>query len=135
MPRYDSDHFEPPAPVARVTLRGSPRSDAVTDVPMLLDTGADVSMVPRAAAVELALGDSEERFKLVGFDGSSSQAAAVELELVFSGRSFQGKFLLIEQEWGILGRNVLNRIPILYDGPHLVWAAQGAGTPEDRDLR
>lgn len=77
MPSYDSDHFEPPAPVARVTLRGSDRSDAVTDVPMLLDTGADVSMVSRAAAEELALGGSEERFKLVGFDGSSSQALSV----------------------------------------------------------
>ncbi len=126
MPKYDSDHFEPPAPAARVTLRGSDRSRAVTDVPMLLDTGADVSMVPRAATEGLALRDSGESFNLVGFDGSASQASAVQLELVFSGRSFHGKFLLIDQEWGILGRNVLNRIPILYDGPRLIWAAQRA---------
>ncbi len=125
MPRYDSEHFEPPAPLARVTLRGSDRSEAVTDVPMLLDTGADVSMVPRVAAEKLALKASDESFKLVGFDGNSSQAAAVDLELVFSDRSFHGKFLVIDQEWGILGRNVLNRIPILYDGPRLIWAAQG----------
>ncbi len=124
MPRYDSEHFEPPAPVARVTLRGSDRGEAVTDVPMLLDTGADVSMVPRAAVEKLALKASDERFELVGFDGGSSQAAAVDLDLVFSGRSFRGKFLLIDQGWGILGRNVLNRIPILYDGPRLIWAAQ-----------
>ncbi len=126
MPSYDSAHFEPPAPVARVTLRGSVRSEMVADVPMLLDTGADVTMVPRAAAERLALRDSGESFKLVGFDGSSSQASAVRLELVFSGRAFHGKFLLIDQEWGILGRNVLNQIPILYDGPRLIWAAQGA---------
>ncbi len=123
MPSYEAERFAPPAPVARVTLRGSDRT-SVTDVPMLLDTGADVSMVPRAAAEKLTLGDSEESFKLVGFDGSSSQASAVDLELVFSGRSFHGKFLLIDQEWGILGRNVLNRLPILFDGPRLAWAAQ-----------
>ena len=126
MPRYDSGHFDPPAPVARVTLRGSDRSRAVTDVPMLLDTGADGSMIPHGAAERLALRDFGESFNLVGFDGSSSQASAVRLELVFSGRSFHGKFLLIDQDWGILGRNVLNRIPILYDGPRLIWAAQGA---------
>ncbi len=126
MPKYDSEYFEPPAPVARVTLRGSDQSRAVSDVPMLLDTGADVSMVPRAAAEGLALRDADENFNLVGFDGSSSQASAVRLEMVFSGRSFHGKFLLIDQEWGILGRNVLNQIPLLYDGPRLIWAAQGA---------
>ncbi len=126
MPGYDADLFTPPAPVARVTLRGSDRSEMVADVPMLLDTGADVTMVPRAAAEKLTLRDSDESFKLVGFDGSSSQATAVDLELVFSGRSFHGRFLLIDQEWGILGRNVLNRIPILYDGPRLIWAAQKA---------
>lgn len=125
MPSYDAEKFAPPAPVARVTLRGSDRK-AVTDVPMLLDTGADVSMVPRAAAEELALKDSDESFELVGFDGSASQASAVDLELIFSGRSFHGKFLLIDQEWGILGRNVLNRVPILFDGPRLAWAAKGA---------
>ncbi len=124
MPRYDSERFEPPAPVARVTLRGSGQGETVADVPMLLDTGADVSMVPRAAAEKLALRVSDERFKLVGFDGGSSDAAAVDLELVFADRSFRGKFLVIDQEWGILGRNVLNRIPILYDGPRLAWAAQ-----------
>ncbi len=46
MPSYDAEKFAPPAPVARVTLRGVDRTSAVTGVPMLLDTGADVSMVP-----------------------------------------------------------------------------------------
>jgi len=126
MPSYDAEQFTPPAPVARVTLRGSYQSEEVADVPMLLDTGADVSMVPRSAAEKLALRDSDEIFRLVGFDGSSSEAPAVDLELVFGGRSFHGKFLLIDQEWGILGRNVLNRVPILFDGPRLIWAAKKA---------
>ena len=125
MPSYDGERFDPPAPITRVTLRGSDRT-SVTDVPMLLDSGADVTMVPRGAADQLTLRDSEESFRLVGFDGSSSQASAVDLELIFSGRSFRGKFLLIDQEWGILGRNVLNRVPILLDGPRLTWAAQKA---------
>jgi hypothetical protein len=44
---YDDTLFTPPAPVARVTLR-DPASDAwVGEVPMLLDTGADVTLIPR----------------------------------------------------------------------------------------
>lgn len=89
---------------------------------MLLDTGADVSLVPRASATELALPeDPAGSYRLVSFDGTASSAKAVQLELVFCDQVFRGRFLLIEDDCGILGRNVLNRLPILYDGPRLVW--------------
>jgi len=45
----------------------------------------------------------------------------VQLELLFCNRSFRGQFLVMDQAWGILGRNVLNAIPVLLDGPHLMW--------------
>jgi hypothetical protein len=28
---------------------------------------------------------------------------------------------LLDQPWGILGRNVLNAVSLLFDGPRLVW--------------
>jgi len=43
MPSYDAVDFEPPAPVARARVTSSTLTAA--DVPMLLDTGADVSVV------------------------------------------------------------------------------------------
>jgi len=36
---YDSENFDPPAPVAHVTLRNPATGDALTNVPMLLDIG------------------------------------------------------------------------------------------------
>jgi hypothetical protein len=46
---------------------------------MLLDTGADVSLVPRSATAGLALPDEPaERVRLLGFDGTSSTAEAFE---------------------------------------------------------
>jgi hypothetical protein len=49
MPNYDSKSFSPPAPLALVVLR-DPESRAVQrDVPMLLDTGADVTLLPTAS--------------------------------------------------------------------------------------
>jgi hypothetical protein len=63
-------------------------------------------------------------YKLMGFDGSRSVAQAVQLDLLFLRRTFRGRFLLIDQVWGIVGRDILNHVAILLDGPHLTWSEQ-----------
>ena len=89
---------------------------------MLLDSGADITLIPQAAASLLGVDVTpNRRYELIGFDGSPSFAPVVRLELVFCGRTFRGQFLLIEQDWGVLGRNVLNAVALLFDGPHLTW--------------
>ena len=45
MPAYDATNYQPPAPVAHVTLRHGSSGAMVADVPMLLDTGADISIL------------------------------------------------------------------------------------------
>jgi hypothetical protein len=56
MPAYDADLFDPPAPLARVALR-NPENDAIlSDVPMLLDTGADAPSSPFVGVVFGTLG-------------------------------------------------------------------------------
>ena len=32
--------------------------------------------------------------------------------------------MLIDQEWGIMGRDVLNHVALLLDGPKLTWSEQ-----------
>ena len=122
MTRYDSDNFDPPAPVASVTIRNPETGATVSNVSMLIDTGADASLIPRNVADQLELADnSGNQYELVGFDGAQSYASAVRAEIVLLRRVFRGQFLLIDQSWGILGRNVLNSIPLLLDGPELNW--------------
>ena len=122
MPAYDTAQFDPPAPLAQVTLRNPDNEAIQSDVPMLLDSGADVTLVPQTAVDLLGVAIAPDRqYELTGFDGSVSLAPVVRLELLFCGRTFRGQFLLVDQTWGILGRNVLNAIPILLDGPNLVW--------------
>ena len=55
MPAYDSVLFNPPAPLARVTIRHSSPGATVSDVPMLLDTGADVTLLPQASVERLGI--------------------------------------------------------------------------------
>jgi len=52
---YNAVDFDPPAPVAYVTLRNSATYEEWQDVPMLLDSGADVSLVPQMVVNRLNL--------------------------------------------------------------------------------
>ena len=61
-------------------------------------------------------------YQLMGFDGNLSVASSVEADVLFLSRAFKGRFLLTNENRGILGRDVLNHLPILFDGPHLGWS-------------
>ncbi|MDT5294592.1 MAG: hypothetical protein QOJ76_1472 [Acidobacteriota bacterium] len=96
MSDYDPSRFSPPAPVALVTLR-NPESGATEEqVAMLLDTGADVTLLPRAAVRQLGLSFSMNDYELLGFEGRSGSARAVRAEMVFLGLTFRGQFPLTE---------------------------------------
>lgn len=112
---YDRS-LEPPAPVVPVRISGPGGEDAVV-TPMLVDTGADCTLVSVAIARQLGL----PRIDVVtvsGVGGARKQAsvhAAVvelgELRLVIRAVAFA--------EETILGRDVLNQIRVVLDGPGL----------------
>lgn len=125
MPRYESARYDPPAPVAEVGLRraGDPGPPPVTGVRLLIDTGADVTLLPRAALAPLGLQPQPgDRYELIGFDGTRTTADAVELEMVFANKAFRGRYLLADADRGILGRDVLNALALLCDGPKQEWS-------------
>ena len=121
MSDYDSTRFSPPAPVALVTLRNTESGTAKAGVVMLLGTGADVTLLPQVVADELGLSYSADGYELVGLEKSSSIAHAVHAEMVFLGLTFRGQFLLVEQDWGIIGRNIRNAVSPTYHEPKLSW--------------
>ena len=74
MQAYDGARFDPPAPLALVTVRSEQLGIVVRDVPMLLDTGADVSLLPRLSAL---VSPDAKQYELEAFDGTRSTAPAV----------------------------------------------------------
>lgn len=55
MPAYDARLFHPPAPLARVTLHNPETGKTVPDVPMLVDSGADVTLLPQQSLTPLGI--------------------------------------------------------------------------------
>ncbi len=125
MPEYDATHFNPPAPVARVSLRNPQTNAELADQLLLIDTGADTTLIPRAALALLGLQPiANVNYELIAFDGSKSLASVADLDLIFLNRRFRGRYLLIDADTGVLGRDVLNHLTLLFASPRNHWSEQ-----------
>ncbi len=114
--------YAPPAPFAFITLRNIDTSEISRDVPMLIDTGSDITLLPLDFCSQIGIQiESKETVDLFGFDGSMSSGFYVKAELRFGGKRFRGKFVAYDQTEGILGRNILNEFSLIFDGPALSW--------------
>lgn len=129
MPRYDSNLFYLPAPVAKVTLRDPSNGNIASNILMLIDSGADITLVPEASidVLKSTLNPSES-YRVEAFDGQPSVAQSLQLDLVFLGKTFTGRYLIINSEAGILGRDILNLLALVLDGPRLSWTEQSTGS-------
>ena len=124
MPKYDGQRFSPPAPTGIVNIWNPNTGSTLSGVSMLLDTGADISVLPRSAVDALELPTADNTYDLMAYDNTVRECPAVRAEIVFLRKRFKGQFLVIDQELGVLGRDVLNHVLLVLDGPHLKWEPQ-----------
>ena len=122
MPPYDDRLFAPPAAVLNARLRNPQNGAIISDVLLLIDTGADVTLLPLSAVNAAEIEQTGASYELLAFDGRSSAVSAVRADVLMLGRTFRGQFLVIDQQVGILGRNILNALAVLLDGPQQTWS-------------
>src|ERR1700722_19713273 len=119
MPAYDGVNFHPPAPTAVVLVRNIATGAILADVTMQIDTGADMTLLPRSVIAQLAIPSLPAgQFEIMAFDGTRSATDAVETDMIFLNVAYRGKYLLTDEDVGILGRDVLASIVLLLDGPN-----------------
>jgi predicted aspartyl protease len=110
----------PPAPLALLNVAAIGSDDWATDIPALIDTGADLTVLPEQVAARLGL-IPVEHTPATGFDGHTSMLPVFAVQLVI--RDFaplEVEVLGGVAEWyAILGRDVLNRFKLVLDGPNL----------------
>ena len=119
MPPYDGSNFDPPAPVALVEIVGP--SGRQVGVRVLLDSGADASILPRTVVEAVGGAVTASGYELESFDGTRVAAPETRLTVRLAPFRFDGAYLIADQEYGVLGRNVLRHLVLRRDGPRQTW--------------
>ena len=116
---YDAQAHDTPAPFLPIQISHPSQPEHTLEVIAKIDTGADISAIPRHIATALALEETGE-LKVAGFDGppSSYTICAVRIALP-SGQRARLNALVVPSDDVILGRDVLNHLRLLLDGPAL----------------
>lgn len=119
--QYDP-RYEPPAPI--LFLRLSPPEGAPSiGLPALVDTGADVSVVPEAVAQSLGL-PIIGQLHIRGVGGQAQAANVHAATVECAGVTALCEVVGFGDE-ALLGRDLLNRWTMVLDGLHQVLELRG----------
>lgn len=122
---YDPS-YDPPAPTAHVFFErvGTGRDTARIEAHMLIDTGADISLIPRAVVDAIDATPTGRTMRVRSFDGHESDRDVIAASMHVDKYRMNVEFLLhdVGETTGIIGRNILNLLYVVLDGPTAVWS-------------
>lgn len=119
---YDQ-RLDPPAPVVPVRVVGRVGEGAVM-LPMLVDTGADATLVPARIVHRLGL-PAVDVVAVSGVDGLKQRATVHLAWVELAELRVKARIIAFADE-AILGRDVLNHGLVTLDGPGLTISVQPA---------
>lgn len=117
---YDARYF-PPAPSVEIRL-GTPGESLSPDPhPALVDTGADISLVPLKHIRPLQTVPDDHRY-LRSQWGERRKVAIYSLDIGIGSIRLPALEIVADEQGNeiVLGRNVLNRLAMILDGPKQV---------------
>ncbi len=116
---YTAD-YEPPAPVIPIGLAVSGTNDALGPFVALIDTGSDVTVMPQTVLVSLRAKPVRTAYLRSPW-GERRHAAVYVLDVLIGAERYPNIEIAADEAETefILGRNFLNRLPLLLDGPQM----------------
>ncbi len=117
---YDSGYF-PPAPILEIHLAAPESAFSIGPLRAFVDSGADVSIIPTHLIEPLGLQVDNRKY----LKNAWGERRLVDVYLLDVGVGTE-KFPLAEiiaddrGEQTILGRNILNKLALMLDGPRLM---------------
>jgi hypothetical protein len=118
--QYVTD-FAPPAPFVQVVVRKPNTDQASTDVPAQLDCAADRTVIPGRLVDDLEL-TSVRQIMVEGLGGAvhTLEAFVVHIQ-IHDLPAISVEVVAHEDEsYVLLGRDVLNRLRVVLDGPNRI---------------
>jgi predicted aspartyl protease len=123
-----SEEYDPPAPVVAIRL-GLPSGGAGVHVMALVDTGADMTVMPVAAVQSLSL-PIVGTIRVAGVTGATRATLHAAL-LEVGGASRLAEVVGLGAE-AIIGRDIINHFVLSLDGPGRVLELRGGRRPARR---
>jgi hypothetical protein len=127
MPIEYNRSVEPPAPFVTITVT-NPRRLATGRFPAKLDTAADITALPRVQVQALSL-PQQRLLEVSGYDNRLAIIPTYEASLEVAHIRTRLEVVAIEEDYALLGRDVLNLLRLLLDGPALTLEVLPATEP------
>jgi predicted aspartyl protease len=124
--RYNQQ-VSPPAPFVHVTVSPPVPGSAGAEGPAQLDTAADMTVIPWRLVQELGLVPLGE-LPILGFGGHRTTVPTFLIHLQIREQAAYVIEVLAspEEPYILLGRDVLNRFRVTFDGPNLTLEIEGS---------
>ncbi len=115
---YQSTGYVFPIPILRVRFRRLAETIATEPFDAIIDTGADMTLAPADILIELQAQEVQET-NLVSQWGDAHPVVLYLVDLEIEGQIFPGVLVAGDEtaDEVILGRNLLNMLPLFLDGP------------------